>query len=115
MSDYILYHKPNCSTSLKTLALLKEHGINPELRLYIDNPPTQKELDELLKKLQIKPIEIVRTKEKLYKENYADRTYTKREWLKILTQNPVLIERPILIKGDKAIMGRPPEQVLELI
>lgn len=115
MSDYILYHKPNCSTSRTALNLIKEQGIEPEIRLYIDNPPTQKELAELMKKLGCKPIELVRTKESLYKENYADKKLTKKDWLSILSKNPILIERPILIKGDKAVLGRPPEKVLELI
>ncbi|MCB0695923.1 MAG: arsenate reductase (glutaredoxin) [Chitinophagaceae bacterium] len=115
MSDYILYHKPNCSTSLSTLKMLKDHGVRPELRLYLEDPPTQKELAELMKKLGCKPIELVRTKEPLYKENYADKKLTKKEWLKILAEHPILIERPILIKGDKAILGRPPEKVLELL
>ena len=115
MSDYILYHKPNCSTSLATLKLIKEQGIDPELRLYLEKPPTQKELSELMKKLGCKPIELVRTKESLYKENYKDKKLTKKDWLRILSKNPILIERPILIKGDKAILGRPPERVLELI
>lgn len=115
MSDYILYHKKNCITSIKALKLLQEKGVDPELRLYMDEPPTQKELSELMKKLNCKPIDLVRTKEKLYKENYADRNYTKQEWLRILTQNPKLIERPVLVKGDKAIIGRPPEALLELL
>ncbi len=110
-----MYHKPTCSTSRKTLDLLKEHGVEPELRLYVKDPPTQKELSELLTKLGVQPIELVRTKEKLYKENYADKKRTKREWLKIFAEHPILIERPILIKGDKAVIGRPPEKVLELL
>src|SRR5690606_7473295 len=115
MPEYILYHKPNCSTSLATLKMIKEQGVQPELRLYLEQPPTQKELAELLKKLGSKPIELVRTKEKLYKDNYEGKKLTKKEWQKILSENPILIERPILIKGDKAILGRPPERVLELI
>lgn len=115
MPDYILYHKPTCSTSRTALQLLKENGIEPELRLYIDNPPTQKELSELMKKLGAKPIDIVRTKEKMYKEEYADRKLLKKDWLRILSKNPILIERPILIKGNKAVMGRPAERVLELL
>lgn len=110
-----MYHKPTCSTSRKTLDLLKEHGVEPELRLYVKDPPTQKELSELLTKLGVQPIELVRTKEKLYKENYADKKLTKREWLRIFAEHPILIERPILIKGDKAVIGRPPEKVLELL
>lgn len=115
MADYIMYHKNTCSTSRNALALLKENGVEPELRMYIDEPPTQKELSELLKKLDIKPIELVRKKEKFYKENYKDKTLTKQEWLRVLSQNPNLIERPILIKGDKAVIGRPIERVLELL
>ncbi len=115
MSDYILYHKPTCTTSNKVLKLLREKGVEPEIRLYVDEPPTQKELDELLKKLDITPIELVRKKEKLYRENYKDQNLTKREWLKVFKENPILIERPILIKGDKAVIGRPVEKVLELL
>lgn len=115
MSEYILYHKTTCSTSRNALQLLKENGVEPEIRLYVDNPPTQKELSELLKKLDAKPIDIVRKKEKLYKENYIDKNLTKREWLKVLSENPILIERPILIRGDKAVVGRPKEQVLTLL
>lgn len=115
MSDYVMYHKPNCSTSNTTLNLLKEQGIHPELRMYLEDTPTQKELSELIKKLGGKAIDIVRTKEKLYKENYADQKLTKREWVSILSKNPILIERPILIKGDKAVIGRPPEKVLDLL
>lgn len=110
-----MYHKPTCSTSRKTLQLLKDNGVEPELRLYAKEPPTQKEISDLLKKLNIEPIELVRTKEKLYKENYADKKLTKKDWLKILSENPNLIERPILVKGDQAIIGRPPENVLALL
>lgn len=115
MSDYILYHKTNCQTSLSTLKLLKEHGVQPELRLYLDDVPTQKELSELIKKLGCKAIDIVRTKEPIYKEQYKDKTLTKKEWLKVLTEHPILINRPILVKGDKAIFCRPPEVVLDFI
>lgn len=111
-----MYHKPNCSTSLGALKMLKEKGIKPELRLYLENPPTQKELSELLKKLGYrKALQLVRTKEKLYQEQYKDKKLLKQDWLRILSQNPILIERPILIKGDKAILGRPPEEFLKLL
>lgn len=95
--------------------LLQENGIEPDIRLYVDEPPTQKELTELIKKLGIKAEQLVRKKEKLYKEEYADKKMTQRDWIQALSKNPILIERPILIKGDKAVLGRPPENVLELI
>lgn len=115
MSDGILYHKTTCSTSRKTLDLLKENGVTPEIRLYTEDVPTQKELTELIKKLGIKAEQLVRKKEKLYKEAYTDKKLTQREWIRVLSKNPILIERPIYIKGDKAVIGRPPENVLELI
>ena len=90
-----MYHKGTCSTSNKTLKLLKENGVEPELRLYVDNPPTQKELIELLKKLGLKAEDIVRKKEKLYKEEYKDKKMTQRDWIRVLSKNPILIERPI--------------------
>lgn len=95
--------------------LLQENGIEPDIRLYVDDPPTQKELTELIKKLGLKAEQLVRKKEKLYKEEYADKKMTQRDWIQALSKNPILIERPILIKGDKAVLGRPPENVLELI
>lgn len=113
--EYIMYHKPNCNTSLTTLKLLKEHGVKPKLRLYLEDVPTQAELNELLKKMDGKVQSIIRMKEPLYKENYEGKKLTKREWLKILTQHPILIDRPILIKGDKAILCRPIEKALELL
>lgn len=113
--EYTMYHKPNCSTSLETLRLLKGHGVKPQLRLYLEQPPTAAELDELLKKMGKRVQSIIRTKEPLYKDNYEGKKLSKKEWLKILSENPILIERPILIKGDKAILGRPPEEVLKLV
>lgn len=114
-SEYIMYHKPNCATSLETLKLLKQHGVKPQLRLYLEDPPDEKELAELLKKLGGKLTTLIRAKEPLYKDNYEGKKLSKKEWLKILSENPILIDRPILIKGDKAIMGRPPENVLKLL
>lgn len=114
-TEYIMYHKPNCATSLETLKLLKEHGVKPQLRLYLEDPPTPEELDELLKKLGTRVKALIRMKEPLYKEEYEGKKLTKKQWLKILSENPILINRPILIRGDKAIMGRPPEAVLQLV
>lgn len=114
-TEYIMYHKPNCATSLETLKMLKDHGVKPQLRLYLEDPPTPAELDELLKKMGKRVKSLIRTKEPLYKEEYEGKKLTKKQWLKILSENPILINRPILIRGDKAIMGRPPEAVLQLV
>ncbi|HHJ49838.1 MAG TPA: arsenate reductase (glutaredoxin) [Phaeodactylibacter sp.] len=109
-----IYHNPRCSKSRQTLQLIKERGVEPEIVRYLDTPPTKEELRELLQKLGLKPEDIVRKKEALYKERYKGKTLSDEEWLEVLSQNPKLIERPIVVEGNKAVLGRPPERVLEL-
>jgi arsenate reductase len=111
----IIYHKTNCSTSLEAVRLLRKSKCEFEIREYLKDPPTEKELKELVKKLGCKPFDIVRQKESLFKENYADKKISDTQWIKILSQNPILIERPIVIDGKKAIIGRPPVLVLNLV
>ncbi|MEZ5017910.1 MAG: arsenate reductase (glutaredoxin) [Flavipsychrobacter sp.] len=115
INDVTIFHKTTCSTSKKALQLLMENKVMPKIRLYVDEPPTQVELKALLKKLGLKAEDIVRKKEKLYKEEYAGKQLTQAEWIRVLSKNPILIERPIVIKGDKAVVGRPPEKVLEIL
>ena len=115
IKDVSIWHKTTCSTSKKTLKLLMENKVMPKIRLYVDEPPTQVELKALLKKLGLKAEDIVRKKEKLYKEEYKDKQLTQAEWVRVLSKNPILIERPIIIRGDKAVVGRPPENVLDLL
>lgn len=115
MSEFQIFHNPRCSKSRETLALLKENGIEPEVIEYLTNPPTPEQLDAVIRKLQVEPQAIVRKKETLYKEmELADKTLTRSEWLQTLADNPKLIERPIVIRGQSARIGRPPEAVMEL-
>lgn len=109
-----LYHKPTCSTCQKVLKAIKEKGADITAIEYLKTPPTVSELDSLLKKLKLEPEGLVRKKEPLYKERYADKTLTRAEWLKVLHDNPVLIERPVVVMGDKAIIARPPETLERL-
>jgi arsenate reductase len=110
-----VYFKPTCSTCKTAVGLLKgETDEDIELYEYYKEAPTQKELKDLLKMLGLKAEQIVRKKESLYKEKYADKSLSEAEWIKVLSQHPILIERPIVIKDGKAIIGRPPERVLEL-
>ncbi len=109
-----IYHNPRCSKSRQTLQLIRERGVEPEVVRYLDTPPTKEELRELLQKLGLKPEDIVRKKEALYRERYKGKTLGDEEWLEVLSQNPKLIERPIVVEGNKAVLGRPPERVLEL-
>ena len=110
-----IYHNTKCSTSRKALSILKELGLEIEVVEYLKTPPNEKEIKGLLGMLSMKAEDIVRKKEPLFKEKFADKKLTESQWIKVLADNPVLIERPIIVKGNKAIVGRPPEKVLDLL
>jgi arsenate reductase len=112
-----LYHNPRCSKSRATKQLLEEHGVEATVIEYLKESPTSNELDALCKKLGVEPQEIIRSNEKRFKElglSMKD-SLSRGEWLTILAENPILIERPIFVKGNKAVIGRPPENVLALL
>ncbi|MET3816350.1 arsenate reductase (glutaredoxin) [Pantoea sp. UYEF8] len=112
-----IYHNPRCSKSRETLALLQERGIEPEVVLYLQTPPTRDTLQILLQKLGMQSIrQLMRTKEPLYHElGLAEETKSEAELIAVLVDHPSLIERPIVINGDQARIGRPPEAVLGII
>jgi len=110
-----IYHNPNCSKSRATLALLQQHGFNPRIVEYLSAPPTGVELDAIVRKLGIKSEQLVRTGEEIYKAKYAGKMLTDSDWIEAMVSDPVLIERPIVVRGDRAAIGRPPENVLPLI
>ena len=116
MSEVIIYHNPRCSKSRQTLALLEENGVQPEIRKYLEDAPSAEELTLVIEKLNISPRELLRNKEAEYKENgLNDMSLSDEQIIQIMTQVPKLIERPIVIKGNSARIGRPPESVLEII
>lgn|SRR5699024_1917828 len=110
-----ILHNPRCSKSRETLKLLEENGEKIEIIRYLEDTPTHEELENILSLLKIKPIDLVRTKETIWKENYKDKTLTDEEVLQAMLDNPRLIERPIVIKNNKAAIGRPPKQVLDIL
>ncbi|PKV75100.1 arsenate reductase (glutaredoxin) [Pontibacter ramchanderi] len=110
-----IYHNNRCSKSRQTLELLRDKGEELQVVEYLKDTPTTEELKTVLHKLGLKPEELLRKGEQVYKEQFAGKSYTDDEWLRIMTENPVLIERPIVVKGDKAAIGRPPEKVLEIL
>lgn len=110
-----IYHKPSCSKSTEALRLLEKKNAELEIIEYLENPPTRKELAELLKKLGLKAEELVRKKEKLFQEKFEGKNFSEMEWIELMVKNPVLIERPIIVKGEKAIIGRPAERVEEFL
>jgi len=114
-APFTIYHNPRCSKSRSTLALLKEHGIEPTVIEYLKNAPGKMELTAVIGKLGIRPEEIVRKGEDAYKIQFAGKSLSDEQWVDALIENPILIERPIVVKGDRAVIGRPPENVLDLI
>ena len=110
-----IYHNPRCTKSRETLQLLQDAGQEPEVILYLQTPPNREELQDLLKKLDLKPSQLIRKGEKIYKEQYKDQKMTEARWLTAMLKHPQLIERPIVVKGKKAVIGRPPELALELL
>lgn len=111
----IVYYNPRCSKCREAKELLEEQSCEFGIREYLKEPPTIKELKALLKKLGCSPLDIVRKSEPLFKEKFSGKKYTNAQWLKILSENPVLIERPIIIDGDRAIVGRPPSLIVDFV
>jgi arsenate reductase len=110
-----LLHNPRCSKSRQTLALLEDKGFNPEIKLYLDDVPSKNELLSIVEKLGIPAEKLIRKGEKIYKENFKGKTLSNEEWIEAMVEYPKLIERPILINGEKAAIGRPPEDVLNIV
>ncbi|MFI4850485.1 Arsenate reductase [Gimesia chilikensis] len=111
-----IYHNPRCGKSRQTLALIEDAGIEPEVIEYLKTPPTAEELDAILKKLKLEPQELMRKGEAIYKElNLAERELSRDEAIAVMLEHPKLIERPIVVQGRKAVLGRPPENVKELL
>ena len=110
-----IYYNPRCSKCREAAALASEHGYTTELIEYLKSPPTKEELLDLLARLDMKPLELVRKGEDIYQQNYSGRSLSDEEWLEAMVAHPVLIERPIVVRGDRAVVARPPEKVLTLL
>lgn len=110
-----IYHNKRCSKSRAACQLLAEQGVAVEVVDYLKTPPTGDELRVLLRRLGMKPEALVRRGEAVYKEHFAGRLLNDEEWIEALAKYPILIERPIVVRGETAVVGRPPERVLDLI
>ena len=116
MKNISIYHNPACSKSRATLALLEENDVNPNIIYYLETPPSIDELRSLLGKLGLQLNDIIRRSEDDFDElGLDDETLSEEIVLDLLQKHPHLLQRPIVVKGDKAIIGRPPENVLDLI
>jgi arsenate reductase len=114
MSDITIYHNPRCGKSRAALALIQGHGVEPCIIEYLKNPPSAAELKSILGQLGIRAEALVRKGEDVFKSTYAGRTLSETEWIEAMIQNPVLIERPIVVRDGRAVIGRPPENVRQL-
>lgn len=109
------YHNPRCRKSREGLSILEEKGVSPEVILYLKHYITKIELIDIIDILKIEPIDLVRKSEVLYKEKFKNSSLNNEQHINMMIENPILIERPIFINGKKGIIGRPPENVLEII
>lgn len=110
-----IYHNPRCTKSRQGLQLIENSKRDFEIIKYLNNVPTKEEIKNIIKLLNIKPIELVRKNEKIWKESYKNKDLSDSEIIKALTDHPKLIERPIVINGNKAVIGRPTEKILSII
>jgi arsenate reductase len=118
MSDFTIYHNPRCSKSRQTMALLEQNGVNPNVVLYLEHPPSEEKLRELVGQLGIAPRDLLRRSEDAYKErNLKDSSLSDDELVRAMVEEPRLIERPIVVAEaeGRAVLGRPPENVLGLL
>ena len=114
-NEIIIWHNPRCSKSREALKLLQEEGIEPKIYKYLEEHPRKEEIKRVLEMIGAKPRDIMRTKEKIYKELGLKDVDDDEKLIEAMAEHPKLIERPIVIKDGKAVLGRPPQKVIELV
>ena len=110
-----IYHNPSCSKSRETLEIIKEHGTEVRVVEYLKDIPSEKQLRSILKKLKLRPEQLLRKTEQVYIDLFKGKTLTDEEWISAMVEHPQLMERPVVVNGKKAILGRPPQNVLDLL
>ncbi|MDX8385647.1 MAG: arsenate reductase (glutaredoxin) [Gallionella sp.] len=111
----VIYHNPRCSKSRQTLALIEEKGITPTIIEYLNAPPSEAELESILNQLAIEPDALMRKGEDEYKDHFKGKTLSRAQTIRLMVQHPKVIERPVVVNNGKAIVGRPPENVLNIL
>src|SRR5690242_7862642 len=113
--EVVIYHNPRCGKSRAALGLLQEKGIEPRVVEYLKTPLRKEELRRLLAQLGIGAEQLVRKGEDVYKQELSGKTLSESQWLDALAAHPILMERPVVVRGQRAVIGRPPEKVLEIL
>ncbi len=115
MSDkYEIFHNPRCSKSREALQILRDNGIEPKIVEYLKETPSAEALKMILTKLDVRPQKILRKGEQIFKDQFKNMDFSDDEWIDVMVKNPKLIERPIVLKGNTGVIGRPPENVKKL-
>lgn len=115
MEEVTIYHNPRCRKSREALQVLENTCKQIHVIDYLKTPPTEKQLEEIIKKLGMPAENLVRKGELVYKDNYKGKTMSEKDWIKAMVENPILIERPIVIRGNMAVVARPSEKVSEIL
>lgn len=115
MAEFTIYHNPRCGKSRATLALLEESGVQARIVEYLKTPPSGAELRTIVAKLGIDPEQLVRKGEDVYRTRYSGKLMSGDQWIEAMVRDPILIERPIVVSGERAVLGRPPENVKLLL
>ena len=115
MEKVVIYHNNRCTKSRCALELIEKKTSDFQVVEYLKNPPSETEIKSLLKKLGMKAEEIIRKKEPLFAQNFRNKKLSEIQWIKVLAKNPILIERPIIVKGKKAVIGRPTENINQIL
>ena len=110
-----IFHNPRCRKSRETLQIIQDKNVEPEIVLYLEEKLSKAQMKKILKQLGMKAEQLLRKGEPVFKEKYKGKELSEDQWIDAMIENPKLIERPIVISGDKAVLGRPPENVLELL
>lgn len=112
----VIYHNPNCSKSRETLQILENSNLSPTIVEYLENPPTPQELKKIIEMLGVPAGDLLRTTEQVYEDAKLDgEALSEDEIIAAICQHPALLQRPIVVSGDRAVIGRPPARVLEII
>jgi len=115
MEKIVIWHNQNCSKSREAMSILEMKGCDKEIINYLDSKPTMKDINSILDLLSMNPRELMRTKESIYKELNLESQDDNNELIEAMVRNPILIERPIIVKGSKAIIGRPTSKIAEFL
>ena len=110
-----IYHNSRCSKSRECLTILNDFKEEVEVVNYLNQPFLSDDIERLLELLQVEPQDIIRRSEAVFKEHFADKKLSRSEWIEAIVKYPILLERPIIVKGNKAIIGRPPQKLLDFL